>query len=535
MMKDLLNPTSTSSWKKLEEHFKEIRSLSLKDLFHKDPKRFEKFSLKVGPILFDFSKNFITEKTLSFLCQLAEEMKLREKIFNMYRGEKINITEQRSVLHIALRKKDKEPILVNGKDIMKDVICALDKIKNFAEKIRKGEWRGFSGKRIKYVVNLGIGGSCLGPKMVIHALKHLSSNEIKTFFLSNIDPVHVCSVLKEIEPEYALFIISSKSFTTKETLENALYIKKWFLSSINTNDPKVISKHFVAITSNIEKAKEFGIDEENIFPMWEWVGGRFSLWSSIGLPIAIALGAKRFEELLQGASLVDKHFFSAPFDKNIPVIMALLSIWYNNFFNSCVQMIIPYSESLRYLPEYLQQLEMESNGKSTTLDERFVNYKTGYIVVGGVGTDVQHSFFQLLHQGTHFIPCDFIIFSKSPFDLKRHHKLLIANCLAQSKALMEGKEEKEKIYKHISGNKPSNTLLIEDLSPFSIGSLIALYEHKIFVEGVIWNINSFDQWGVELGKRLADKIYNSFENPMSNLDSSTTGLIKEIKKINTSL
>ncbi len=534
-MSNSLNPTYTCSWNKLKEHFDEIKSLSLKDLFDKDPRRFEKFSLKVGPIFFDFSKNLITEKTLSLLCQLAEEMKLKEKILKMYKGEKINITEQRSVLHIALRKKDREPIWVNGKNIMEDVICVLNKIKDFAEKVRNGEWRGFNGEKIKYVVNLGIGGSCLGPKMIIHALKHQSFNEIKTFFLSNIDPIHVFNILKEIEPKNTLFIISSKSFNTKETLENALYIKEWFLNSIKSSDPKIMSKHFIAVTSNVEKAKKFGIDKENIFPMWDWVGGRFSLWSSIGLSVAIALGAKRFEELLQGASLIDEHFLSAPFNKNLPVIMALLSIWYNNFFNSSVQMVIPYSESLKYLPEYLQQLEMESNGKSITLDGEIANYKTGYVVVGGIGTDVQHSFFQLLHQGTHFIPCDFIIFSKLPFDLKKHHKFLLANCLAQSKALMEGKEEKEVIYKHIFGNKPSNTFLIEDLSPFSIGALIALYEHKIFVEGVIWNINSFDQWGVELGKRLADKIYNSFGSSISNLDSSTTGLIKEIKKINTSL
>ncbi len=526
--------TELKTWKKLKKHFKNIKQFQIKSLFEKDPDRFYKFSINWGPILFDYSKNLVTEETISLLYDLAEEIKIKEKVKMMFEGEKINVTEKRRVLHTALRNISSRPLIVDGVDIAEKVNQELDKIKRFAEDVREGRWRGITGEKIKYIVNIGIGGSCIGPKMIVHALSHTNKKDIKAYFMSNIDPIHVISIIKKIEPEKTIFIISSKSFTTQETMINAHFVREWFLSKIKNE--KAISKHFVAVSTNLNAVEKFGIPKENTFCFWDWVGGRFSLWSSIGLSIAIFLGEKKFTDLLKGAGIIDEYFLNFPLYKNIPIIMALLSIWYTNFFNALVHMVVPYSEALKEFPAYLQQLEMESNGKSVTLEGKKTNYNTGYVITGGVGTDAQHSFFQLLHQGTITIPCDFIIFANDILGMTHHHKFLLANCFAQSKALVEGNKhlkENWPIYKIIEGNKPSNTFLVQELSAYSLGCLIALYEHKIFVEGLIWNINSFDQWGVELGKTLAKDILNKMNNNKSiikDLDSSTKGLIEYYQK-----
>ncbi len=538
--------TQSAAWTKLGDHYQEIKDLHMRDLFARDPQRAEKLSLSLGPIFFDFSKNRITETTINLLLQLAEEVGLENKIQAMFRGEKINLTENRSVLHIALRNLSEDPIQVNGQDVMPEVMAVLKKMGNFAEEVRSGNWKGYSGQPITDVVNLGIGGSDLGPRMVTQALKHYA-DKLRVHFVSNIDSTHLVETLKGLSPEKTLFIVASKSFTTQETMTNAVSARDWLLKAAENEE--AVSKHFVAVSTNQEKVRQFGIDPKNMFHFWDWVGGRFSLWSAIGLPIVLSIGQDNFLELLQGAHIVDQHFSSTPLSANLPVLMGLLTIWYNNFFGAQSQAILPYDQYLEQFPTYLQQGEMESNGKRTTIKGEYVHYSTGPIIWGAPGTNGQHAFFQLLHQGTKLVPCDFIAFVNSLNPLGDHQDMLLANFLAQTEALMRGKTEQELRQelsaKNLSpkeidsflphgtfpGNRPTNSILIDKLTPRNLGSLIALYEHKIFVQGAIWDINSFDQFGVELGKQLAKETLKELQDrprPEKH-DSSTNTLIQKIK------
>ena len=514
-----INPTKTDSWKELDKHFGEIKDVHMKSLFLEDPERKEKMSLQFEELKLDFSKNRITENTLELLVNLAKECQLEDAIEKYFDGDKINATENRAVLHTALRNTGKDPILVDGKDVMPEVNDTLDKIKEFTDKVVSGEFKGYSGKSITDVVNIGIGGSDLGPNMVVEGL-HYYKNHLKTHFVSNIDGDHVAEVLKELKPETTLFVIVSKTFTTQETLTNAETIKKWFLQSATEND---IQYNFVAVSTNLEKVKDFGIAEDNIFTMWNWVGGRYSLWSAVGLSISLAVGFSNFRKFLDGAYAMDQHFKNTEFRQNIPVIMAVISIWYNNFFGSESEVVIPYTQYLEKLPPFLQQLSMESNGKSVDRNGEKVAYQTGNIIWGNAGTNVQHAFMQLVHQGTKLIPVDFIGFEESLYGNEDHHQKLMANYYAQAEALFAGKTSEEvhldmkftgnsqKInallpFKVFEGNRPSNAFLIKKLDPRSLGALISSYEHKTFVQGILWNIYSFDQFGVELGKELANKL-----------------------------
>ena len=514
-----INPTTTNSWKELSKHFQEIKDLQMKSLFLQDADRKQQMSLEFEDLHFDFSKNRMTEETLTLLVELAKESKLDDAIEKYFGGDKINVTENRAVLHTALRNKETEPILVNGQDMMPEVNETLDKIKEFTGQVVSGEFKGYSGKQITDVVNVGIGGSDLGPNMVVEGL-HYYKNHLKTHFVSNIDGDHVTEVLKELHPETTLFVIVSKTFTTQETLTNSETIKKWFLQSATEND---IQYNFVAVSTNLEKVKAFGIAEDNIFTMWNWVGGRYSLWSAVGLSISLAIGFDNFRKFLDGAYAMDQHFKNTEFRNNIPVIQAVISIWYNNFFGSESEVVIPYTQYLEKLAPFLQQLSMESNGKSIDRNGEKVDYQTGNIIWGNTGTNVQHAFMQLVHQGTKLIPVDFIGFEESLHGNKDHHQKLMANFYAQAEALFAGKTAEEvhldmkftgdtqKInallpFKVFDGNRPSNAFLIKKLDPRSLGSLIASYEHKTFVQGIIWNIYSFDQFGVELGKELANKL-----------------------------
>lgn len=514
-----INPTTTNSWKKLSKHYQEIKDLQMKSLFLQDTGRKENMSLQFEDLNFDFSKNRMTEDTLSLLLELAKESKLEDAIEKYFGGDKINVTENRAVLHTALRNKDTHPILVNGQDIMPEVNQSLDKIKEFTEQVVSGKFNGYTGKPFTDVVNIGIGGSDLGPNMVVEGL-HYYKNHLKTHFVSNIDGDHVAEVLKELNPETTLFVIVSKTFTTQETLTNSETIKKWFLQSATEND---IQYNFVAVSTNLEKVKDFGIAEGNIFTMWNWVGGRYSLWSAVGLSISLAIGFDNFQKFLDGAYAMDQHFKNTDFRNNIPVIQAAISIWYNNFFGSESEVVIPYTQYLEKLAPFLQQLSMESNGKSVDRNGKKIDYQTGNIIWGNTGTNVQHAFMQLVHQGTKLIPVDFIGFKESLHGNKDHHQKLMANFYAQAEALFAGKTAEEvhldmkfsgdtqKInallpFKVFDGNRPSNAFLIKKLDPRSLGSLIASYEHKTFVQGIIWNIYSFDQFGVELGKELANKL-----------------------------
>jgi glucose-6-phosphate isomerase len=538
------NPTTTAAWKQLGENFKETESLHLKDLFATNRERATKFTLRFQEFIVDFSKNRITDKTLSLLIQLAEEVNLKDAIEKLFNGDLINQTEARSVLHTALRAKETEKIMVSGVNIIPEVYQVKDQIRKFSEEIINGYRKGFTGKRFTDIVNIGIGGSDLGPLMVTEALKYYK-NHLRTHFVSNIDGDHVHEMLKELNPETTLFVIVSKTFTTQETLSNANTIRKWFLKSATEGD---VSKHFAAVSTNAEKISEFGIADENVFPMWDWVGGRFSLWSAVGLSISLAIGYKNFQELLSGANEMDTHFRTASFDENIPVILALLSIWYNNFYGAETEAVIPYTQYLNRFSAYLQQGMMESNGKSVDRDGNFTEYQTGTIIWGEPGTNAQHAFFQLIHQGTKLIPSDFIGFRESLHGDSDHHNKLMANFFAQTEALMNGKtaeevrqeleakkieaSEIEKLvpFKTFEGNKPTNTLLIEKLTPKTLGMLIAMYEHKIFVQGIIWNIYSFDQWGVELGKQLASTILEDINNSeIAKHDSSTLNLLHLFK------
>ncbi len=537
--------TDSVIWHDLQNHFSEVADLQMRDMFAEDSHRFDKFSLCFNDILFDYSKNRITEKTLSLLFKLARERKLDTKIEAMFAGEKINQTENRAVLHVALRNRSHRPILVDGHDVNVDVDQVLDKMRGFCDAVHTGSWRGYTGKVITDVVNIGIGGSDLGPKMVVRALQPYSTGKIQTHFVSNVAQADLLNTLNKLNPETTLFLIASKTFTTQETMTNALSARSWLLESLV--DQRAVNKHFVAISTNQEKAVEFGIDPDNIFEFWDWVGGRFSLWSAIGLSIPLTIGMDNFERLLEGAHQVDEHFRLAPFEQNIPVIMALLGVWYNNFFKAESQAILPYGHYMRYFPAFMQQGDMESNGKRIDVEGNAVDYQTGPIIWGQTGTNGQHAFYQLIHQGTKLIPCDFLVPATSYHDLPDHHNMLVSNFLAQPQALMQGKtaeqvlcefdqSEPDKVLvnaKVFPGNIPTNSFLFKKLAPETLGSLIALYEHKVFVQGAIWNINSFDQMGVELGKVLAGIIYPELQHDqvVTSHDSSTNGLINHFKKI----
>jgi len=515
------NPTKTSAWNKLQEAYQEVKTVDMKMLFLNDSKRKEKYSLTFNDILLDFSKNRINDKTLELLFKLTDEVDLKDGIEKMFSGDTINTTENRAVLHTALRNKSGNAVLVKNQNVMPEVEASLQKIERFSDKVISGTFKGYSGKKITDIVNIGIGGSDLGPRMIVDALQYYK-NHLKTHFISNIDGDHVAETLKELNPETTLFVIVSKTFTTQETLTNAETVKKWFLSRGLGCKESDIKHNFVAVSTNLEKVLDFGIAQENIFTMWDWVGGRYSLWSAVGLSISLALGFDNFDKLLTGAYEMDVHFKTEPFQKNMPVLLALISIWYNNFFNTESEVVIPFSQYLTQLVPYLQQLSMESNGKSVDRDGNKIEYQTGNIIWGNTGTNVQHAFMQLVHQGTKLIPVDFIGFSNSLYGNKEHHDKLMANFYAQSEALYQGKTKEEvhlelklannqdKIeqllpFKIFRGNKPSNTILLDTLTPKNLGSLIAMYEHKTFVQGYIWNIYSFDQFGVELGKELAKK------------------------------
>ena len=532
-----------SSWKEIGNHSNKISEKSLNEIFREDKDRFNKFSIQERDLLLDFSKNHIDDKMMKLFSQLLGDIDLKGKIYDLFNGEKINTSENRSVLHFLLRgsytSKTKE-LYEN------DVKKGLDKLKSFSKKFQNGQIVGYSGKIIKNVINIGIGGSDLGPKMICEGLKYYSNRNVTNYFISNVDPSNLSEVLLDIDPEESIFIISSKSFGTIETLKNANVCKNWFKDQSNSNQS--LKKHFFGVTANTKKAKEFGIEENNIFPIWDWVGGRYSLWSSVGLPIILKIGFENFEMLLNGANEIDNHFKEQPFDKNIPVILACLGILYNNFHNCETHAIFPYDDYLKYLPMYLQQADMESNGKNISKDSSEVNYNTGPILWGDVGTNGQHSFFQLIHQGTKKIPCDFIGFVNSNNEKEELHEILLSNMVGQTMALMKGKnilEVKEELgsdskyinyeilknSKVFKGNKPSNTLLFDKLTPYNLGRLIAIYEHKIFVQGCIWNINSFDQWGVELGKVLSDEVYKKIKNKdRSDIDTSTIGQLDFIEK-----
>ncbi|MBA5629144.1 glucose-6-phosphate isomerase [Moheibacter lacus] len=547
MSLEKINPTQTSAWRKLEKHYSEIHHHSLLQMFQ-DENRFEKFHLKFNDILFDYSKNRINEETKKLLLELAEECQLKDAIEKQFAGDLINETEGRAVLHTALRNRDNQPVFVKGKDVMPEVNAVLEQMKVFSEKVISGKWKGFSGKEITDVVNIGIGGSDLGPVMVTEALKHYQTR-LNLHFVSNVDGTHIAETLKKVNPETTLFIIASKTFTTQETMTNAHTARNWFLSSEAKESD--VAKHFVALSTNQSEVEKFGIDTKNMFQFWDWVGGRYSLWSAIGLSICLGVGYENFEDLLEGAFAMDTHFKVADFEENIPVILALLGIWYNNFFGAESIAILPYEQYLSRFAAYFQQGDMESNGKYVDRNGKVVNYQTGPIIWGEPGTNGQHAFYQLIHQGTKLIPCDFLAGANSLNPIGDHQIKLLSNFFAQTEALAFGKSEEivveelkkagkteEEIeflkpYKIFEGNRPSNSFIYKELTPKTLGSLIAMYEHKIFVQGVIWNIFSYDQWGVELGKQLANQILPELENEnqIESHDSSTNGLINAYKEM----
>ncbi|QJC30909.1 glucose-6-phosphate isomerase [Enterobacteriaceae endosymbiont of Macroplea appendiculata] len=532
-----INPTKTISWKALQNHIYDMKHITLTQLFQQDQKRFLNFSINFeNKILFDFSKNIINYKTMHYLTNLAKEINYLDAIHDMFYGEKINKTEQRSVLHIALRNYNNNDFLSQNNNIYNNINIILKKIKNISNNIINGIWKGYTNQPIKNIINVGIGGSHLGPLMTIEALKHYQ-NHLNIYFISSLDSMQLINILKKIKPENSIFIISSKTFTTQETITNALCIKEWFIdnkSNININE--IMQKHFIGITANTDNAINFGIPYDNVLPIWEWVGGRFSLWSSIGLIISLSIGFKHFKHLLDGAAKMDHHFFYSDITQNMPIIMALISIWYNNFWNTETEACIPYCYNMRFLIKYLQQLNMESNGKSIDRVGNYITYQTSPIIWGDIGTDGQHSFFQLLHQGTKIIPCDFIAPVIPTIYVKNIHNKLIANYIAQTKTLafgnMQEKGSNQNIYQQCIGNHPSNSIFIKKITPYNLGLLIALYEHKIFMQGVILNIFSFDQWGVELGKKFATLILDDLHNDTHNInkyDVSTNGLINFYK------
>jgi len=544
-----IDPTTTRSWRLLSEHFVKIRDIHMRDLFLEDPERFEKFSIRFNDILVDYSKNRVTEETMRILCDLAGEADLRDGIDKMFAGDRINETEDRAVLHVALRNRGNTPVYADGQDVMPQVNAELAKMKAFCRKVISGQWQGCTGLNISDIVNIGIGGSDLGPVMVTECLRPYANKGITAHFVSNVDGTHIVETLKRVRPETTLFVISSKSFTTQETMTNAFTARAWFLN--HARDEAHVARHFVAVSTNIEQVQAFGIDRQNMFVFWDWVGGRYSLWSAIGLSIALTLGFENFEDLLQGAYEMDEHFRSTPFHRNIPVILALLGIWYVNFFGAQTEAILPYDQYMHRFPAYFQQGNMESNGKSVDRNGNRVTYQTGPVVWGEPGTNGQHAFYQLIHQGTRLVPADFLAPALSHNPAGDHHTILLSNFFAQTEALMNGKTKEEIVselrkkgkgegglsrlwpYMTFEGNRPTNSILFKKLTPRVLGSLIAAYEHKIFVQGLIWNIFSFDQWGVELGKQLAARILPELKNPspVSSHDSSTNGLINEYKKM----
>ena len=545
-----VNPTNTQAWLLLKRHHEdEMQRTHLRDLFAQDADRFQKFSIKFGDILFDYSKNIITPKTLHLLLQLAEECKLKEATEQMFSGEKINETEGRAVLHTALRNFSGNPVVTDGKDVMPDVQRVQAQMKEFCSNVHSGKWKGYTGKKIKYIVNIGIGGSDLGPVMVTEALKPYQVKDIQTFFVSNVDGTHIAETLKKVKPEETLFLVASKTFTTQETMTNAHTAREWFLAA--AKNEAHVAKHFAALSTNEKEVVKFGIDPKNMFEFWDWVGGRYSLWSAIGLSIALTIGYNNFEELLKGAYAADEHFRTTAFDKNIPVIMAVIGLWYTSFKGAQTEAILPYDQYMHRFAAYFQQGNMESNGKSTDRNGNQVHYSTGPVIWGEPGTNGQHAFYQLIHQGTLVIPCDFIAPAISHNAISDHHPKLLSNFFAQTEALMNGKTEKEakaelaqsgktdeeikKLvpFKCFDGNRPTNSILVKQITPATLGSLIALYEHKIFVQGILWNIFSFDQWGVELGKQLANKILPELtgNDAVTSHDSSTNGLINAYKQM----
>jgi glucose-6-phosphate isomerase len=542
-----INPTKTKSWKKLKEHYRVMKNRSMLDLFRQDPKRFLRFSLRFEDILVDYSKNMMTKETLHLLLGLARECKLKEAIERMFTGDEINETEGRAVLHVALRNRSNTPIHVNGSDVMPEVNAVLGQMKRFSDAFISGNWKGYTGKTMTDIVNIGIGGSDLGPLMVTEALRPYWKSHLRPHFVSNVDGTHIVETLKTLSPETTLFIIASKTFTTQETMTNAMTARKWFLDSAKSES--LVKHHFVAISTNEAEVEKFGIDPENMFRFWDWVGGRYSLWSAIGLSIACTIGFEHFVEILEGAHAMDIHFRETPFEENIPVLLALIGIWYNNFFGVQTEAILPYDQYLHRFPAYFQQGDMESNGKSVDRSGREVRYQTGPIIWGEPGTNGQHAFYQLIHQGTKLIPCDFIASAISHNPVGHHHEILLSNFFAQTEALMRGKKTEEVLkelrqsgmrdeeikkvlpYRVFRGNRPTNSILAKKMTPRTLGSLIAMYEHKIFTQGVVWNVFSFDQWGVELGKELANRIFPELKDEKESIshDASTNGLINTFK------
>ena len=536
----------TKAWKKLESHYKHFRKVEMKDLFACDADRAKKFSVNLEAMYVDYSKNRINDRTMKLLLNLARECDLENKIKAMFKGDKINVTERRPVLHIALRNRANTPIYVDGKNVMPQINEVLAKMKKFSDAVRFGEFKGQTGKKLTNIVN--IGGSDLGPVMACEALRKYWAKDINCYFISNIDGTACAEVLNKVDPETTLFIVASKTFTTIETLTNARTCRKWLVDALGEH---AVAKHFVALSTNIKEVEKFGINPENMFEFWDFVGGRYSMWSAIGLIIAIAVGFENFERMLEGAYAMDQHFYNTDFEHNIPVILGMLGIWYNNFFGLHRYAVIPYDQYLQYVPMYLQQLDMESNGKFVAMNGEYVKYATGPVLFGGAGTNVQHSFFQLIHQGTEIVPMDFVIPAISHNEIGEHHEILVANVLAQGEALMRGKTVKEaaaelkkagksreeinylKKFKSFEGNRPSNTIVFKKMDPYTLGMLIAMYEHKVFVQGVVWNVDSFDQYGVELGKQMALSILPELQGTASgiNHDGSTNSLIGLIKRL----
>ena len=538
----------TKAWKKLESHYKHFRKVEMKDLFACDADRAKKFSVNLEAMYVDYSKNRINDRTMKLLLNLARECDLENKIKAMFKGDKINVTERRPVLHIALRNRANTPIYVDGKNVMPQINEVLAKMKKFSDAVRFGEFKGQTGKKLTNIVNIGIGGSDLGPVMACEALRKYWAKDINCYFISNFEGTACAEVLNKVDPETTLFIVASKTFTTIETLTNAKTCRKWLVDALGEH---AVAKHFVALSTNTKEVEKFGINPENMFEFWDFVGGRYSMWSAIGLIIAIAVGFENFERMLEGAYAMDQHFYNTDFEHNIPVILGMLGIWYNNFFGLHRYAVIPYDQYLQYVPMYLQQLDMESNGKFVAMNGEYVKYATGPVLFGGAGTNVQHSFFQLIHQGTEIVPMDFVIPAISHNEIGEHHEILVANVLAQGEALMRGKTVKEaaaelkkagksreeisylKKFKSFEGNRPSNTIVFKKMDPYTLGMLIAMYEHKVFVQGVVWNVDSFDQYGVELGKQMALSILPELQGTASgiNHDGSTNSLIGLIKRL----
>lgn len=541
-------PTETPAWRALSAHRQAMEGTHLRELFETDPQRFDKFTLRLDDLLFDFSKHLVTEETLALLVELAVQTEVPQFIERMFRGERINLTERRPVLHVALRNRSNRPIEVDGEDVMPLVNQVLDKMRRFTEDVRSGAWKGYTGEAITDIVNIGIGGSDLGPVMVSEALRPYWKDGLRVHFVSNIDGTHLTETLKGLRPASTLFTVASKTFTTQETITNATSARDWLLATLG--DHAAVAAHFVALSTNTQEVSNFGIDPVNMFEFWDWVGGRYSLWSSIGLSIALVIGMNRFEEMLAGGHDVDEHFRIAPLPENIPVLMALLGVWYHNFFNAHSHAILPYDQYLHRFAAYLQQADMESNGKRVDRDGQEIDgYTTGPVIWGEPGTNGQHAFYQLIHQGTRVIPCDFLAPARSHNALGQHHEILMANFFAQTEALMRGKTAEEVraelanagtvnredlvAHRTFTGNRPTSSFMFTKLTPRTLGRLIALYEHKVFVQGVIWNINSFDQWGVELGKQLAKTIFGELEDSsdVSTHDSSTNALINYYKRL----